>query len=89
MIGDPTPDFQKSPAQLAANILLDIEAIHIRPDDPFTFTSGRLSPVYVDCRRIISFPRARSTLMKMGINLLNHNLYMFERIVTFDFYQIQ
>ncbi|MDC0399807.1 orotate phosphoribosyltransferase, partial [Alphaproteobacteria bacterium] len=72
MNGALTPDFNKSPAQLAANILLDIEAIHIRPDDPFTFTSGRLSPVYVDCRRIISFPRARSELMKMGVNLLNH-----------------
>ncbi|MDC1427786.1 orotate phosphoribosyltransferase [Rhodospirillaceae bacterium] len=73
MIGDPTPDLNKTSAQLAANILLDIEAIHIRPDEPFTFTSGRLSPVYVDCRRIISYPRARSALMKMGISLLNHN----------------
>ena len=72
MTGALTPDFNKSPAQLAANILLDIEAIHISPDDPFTFTSGRLSPVYVDCRRIISFPRARSELMKMGVSLLNH-----------------
>ena len=72
MIGDPTPDFQTNPAELAANILLDIEAIHIRPDEPFTFTSGRLSQVYVDCRRIISFPRARSILMKMGVNLLNY-----------------
>ena len=55
----------------AAGILLDIGAVHIRPDEPFTFTSGRLSPVYVDCRRVISFPRARSALMEMGVDLLN------------------
>ena len=71
MIGAPTPDTRKTPAQIAAGILLDIEAIDIRPEEPFTFTSGRLSPVYVDCRRIISFPRGRSELMRMGVELLN------------------
>lgn len=50
-------------ARLTARTLLDIEAVLIRPDAPFTFTSGRLSPVYVDCRRIIAFPRARAQLM--------------------------
>ena len=50
-------------AAAAARILLDIDAVLIRPDAPFTLTSGRLSPVYVDCRRIISFPRARARLM--------------------------
>ena len=54
-------------AQLTADILLEIQAVHIRPDEPFTFTSGRLSPVYVDCRKIISFPRARARLMDLGV----------------------
>ncbi len=54
-------------AQLTADILLEIQAVHIRPDEPFTFTSGRLSPVYVDCRKIISFPRARAKLMDLGV----------------------
>ena len=65
-----TPDFRQSIAETAANILLEIEAVHIRPEEPFTFTSGRLSPVYVDCRKIISFPRARKQLMEMGVELL-------------------
>jgi len=60
----------KTDAQLTADILLDIEAIHIRPDEPFTFTSGRKSPVYVDCRKIISFPRARGKLMAMATDLM-------------------
>ena len=57
-------------ARAAAQILLDIEAILFRPDQPFVFTSGRASPVYVDCRRIISFPEARSRLMDMGVELI-------------------
>ena len=52
-------------ARTAARILMEIEAILFRPDDPFTFTSGRKSPVYVDCRKIISFPRARGRLMDL------------------------
>ena len=55
----------------AARILLDIDAVLIRPDDPFTLTSGRLSPVYVDCRRIIGFPRARARLMTMMVEQLD------------------
>lgn len=57
-------------ARAAAQILLDIEAILFRPDRPFVFTSGRASPVYVDCRRIISFPTARARLMDMGVELI-------------------
>lgn len=55
----------ESPARTAARILIETESVLFRPDDPFTFTSGRKSPVYVDCRRLISFPEARSTLMAM------------------------
>lgn len=57
-------------ALIAARILLEIKAVLFRPDEPFIFTSGRASPVYVDCRRIISFPRARRRLMDMGVDLV-------------------
>ncbi len=50
-----------------ARILLEIEAIHIRPAQPFTFTSGTASPVYVDCRKVISFPRARRAIIDMAV----------------------
>ena len=56
--------------QATAHILLETESVHFRPDDPFTLTSGRQSPVYIDCRRLISFPRARSVLIDMAIDLL-------------------
>jgi orotate phosphoribosyltransferase len=57
-------------AQSTARILIEIEAVLFRPDDPFIFTSGRASPVYVDCRKIISFPRARARLMDMAVEQL-------------------
>ena len=55
----------ETPTRLAARILIETESVLFRPDEPFTFTSGRVSPVYVDCRRLISFPEARQTLMAM------------------------
>ena len=61
-------------AEIAARILLDTQAVLFRPDEPFTFTSGRLSPVYVDCRRLISFPRARRKLMDLGSELIERKI---------------
>ena len=57
-------------ADITARILLEIEAVLFRPDEPFIFTSGRASPVYVDCRKIISFPRARAQLMDFACDLI-------------------
>ena len=57
-------------AAATARILIEIEAVLFRPDDPFIFTSGRASPVYVDCRKIVSFPRARARLMDMAVEQL-------------------
>ena len=55
----PNPDI----ARLTARMLLEIDAVHLRPDDPFTLASGLPSPTYIDCRRLISYPRIRSALM--------------------------
>ncbi len=57
-------------AQVTAGTLLGIQAVLIRPEKPFVLTSGRASPVYVDCRRIISFPRARGQLMDLAVETL-------------------
>src|SRR5690554_7621846 len=57
-------------ARLTARALLDIDAVLFKPEEPFTFTSGRRSPIYVDCRRIISFPRTRSLLMDLAVGRL-------------------
>ncbi len=54
-------------ATMAATILLEIQSVLFRADQPFIFTSGWASPVYTDCRRIISFPRARRALMDFAV----------------------
>ena len=42
-----------------AKALLDIEAVFLRPDDPFTWASGIRSPIYCDNRIILSYPAVR------------------------------
>jgi orotate phosphoribosyltransferase len=61
-------------ARTTAATLMEIEAILFRPDDPFIFTSGRASPVYVDCRKIISFPAARDRLMDLAVELIRREI---------------
>jgi len=70
----PTPAAPSETARLTARLLIEIEAILFRPEDPFIFTSGRASPVYVDCRKIIGFPRTRSALMAMAVEQLTKSV---------------
>ena len=50
-------------ARLTARMLLDVKAVHFNADAPYVHASGLAAPTYVDCRRLISFPRVRSILM--------------------------
>ena len=50
-------------ARLTARMLLEIGAVNFRPEEPFILASGLPSPTYIDCRKLISFPRIRATLM--------------------------
>ena len=50
-------------ARLTARMLLEIGAVNFNTDAPYTLASGLPSPSYIDCRKLISFPRIRSTLM--------------------------
>src|ERR1700746_3439196 len=54
-------------AELTAKMLLEVDAVRFMADKPFVYTSGWASPVYTDCRRLISFPRVRSTLVDFGV----------------------
>lgn len=57
-------------AELSARTLLEIEAVLFNADEPFTYTSGKRGPVYIDCRRLIGFPRARRLLMDFAVATL-------------------
>ena len=62
MIPSSYPDAAEM-ARLTARMLLEIKAVNFNSKDPFTLSSGLPSPTYVDCRKLISYPRIRSTLM--------------------------
>lgn len=50
-------------AELMAKMLWEIGAVHFSADKPYKLSSGMMSPVYIDCRKLISYPRIRSTIM--------------------------
>ena len=74
-------DWDRDAALTTARILLEIKAINFRPEEPYTFTSGWKSPVYIDCRRIIFFPRARTRICELGVEKINRHIG-FETIET-------
>ena len=57
---------QQAAAKTVATILLETKAVNFRPEEPYTLTAGWASPVYIDCRWLISFPRARQTITRLA-----------------------
>jgi len=57
-------------ARESAKILLDTKSVLFNAREPFTYTSGRKGPVYVDCRRLISFPAERTKLMDFAADMI-------------------
>jgi len=50
----------KTPDRLLAEKLLQISAIKLQPENPFTWASGWNSPIYTDNRKTLSYPDIRS-----------------------------
>ena len=50
-------------ADMTAKMMLEVKAVHFSEGKPFVFTSGWASPVYIDCRKLISYPRVRTALI--------------------------
>ncbi len=60
---------QKAIALATAQILIDTKSVLINSKEPFVYTSGRKGPVYVDCRRLISFVKERGQLMDFAAQI--------------------
>ncbi|MEM6728451.1 MAG: orotate phosphoribosyltransferase [Pseudomonadota bacterium] len=58
-------------ARLSARMLLEVGAVNFRPEDPYILSSGKPSPSYIDCRKLISFPRVRSALMDFMVETVS------------------
>ena len=63
------PD-RRTIAEMTARMLFEVEAVRFYDGTPFIFTSGWASPVYIDCRRLISFPRVRQMLIDFGASVI-------------------
>lgn len=46
-----------------AEMLLSTQSIAVYKDKPFVFVSGRISPVYIDCRKLLSFAAEREYIV--------------------------
>jgi len=63
MTDDPARD---TTGRQVARMLLEIAAVHFRPEPPYMLTSGLASPVYIDCRKLIAYPRIRARCMDLA-----------------------
>ena len=61
-----------------AQILIDIKSINFSFNEPFTLTSGLKSPVYVDCRKIISYVKEREIIFNKAIEYFKKNNLNFD-----------
>lgn len=59
-------------AKRIAEFLLDIKAVKLSPEAPFTWTSGIKSPIYCDNRMIYGHPKARSFVVKALADRVNN-----------------
>lgn len=59
-----------SNANIFAEKLLQIKALKLNADEPFTWTSGWKSPVYCDNRKLLSFPHVRDYVKSELANLI-------------------
>lgn len=64
---------------LTARMLLEVDAVQFWGEHPFILTSGWASPVYVDCRRLISYPRIRRAVTDFAVATIIRDIG-FERL---------
>lgn len=59
-----------------AKLLLEIKGITFRFNPPYTYTSGLKSPVYLDNRLVMSYPKVRSKIIKYYIQVIKEQIGM-------------
>ena len=57
----------KDETVITAEILLDLKCINFSPKKQFKLTSGKKSPIYCDCRRLISFPKEMKIITNLAV----------------------
>jgi orotate phosphoribosyltransferase len=57
-----------------AKALIEVQAVLVNVDKPFITTAGWASPVYIDMRKIISYPRLRRRLVEFAVTAIERNI---------------
>ncbi|MCH9633954.1 MAG: Orotate phosphoribosyltransferase [Chlamydiae bacterium] len=57
-----------------SSFLLECNAINFQFNPPFTYTSGLRSPIYLDNRKLISYPKVRTRLLEIYCEVLKESL---------------
>lgn len=61
------------PAYKVAEFLLQIKAVRLQPDAPFTWASGLKSPIYCDNRKTLSYPQIRTYIRQHFVEKINEH----------------
>lgn len=64
----------KEMARLTARMLLEIKAVNFEVENPYKLASGLISPSYIDCREIISYPSARGAMVDFLVATVQRNV---------------
>lgn len=62
---------EKETARKIAELLLQIKAIKLQPNDPFTWASGWKSPIYCDNRVSLSYPNVRTFIRQSMVKVID------------------
>lgn len=65
--------FMESIEKIIAKQLLEIKAVMLNVEKPFTWASGWKSPIYCDNRKILSYPQARTLVYKSLARIVEQN----------------
>ena len=63
-------------AYKVAEFLLQIKAIKLQPENPFTWASGIKSPIYCDNRKALSYPKIRNYIRQHFVQTINNHFPM-------------
>lgn len=72
--------YDKQIASQVASQLLEIEAIRLQPEKPFTWASGWKSPIYCDNRLSLSYPKVRNFIKENLVEAIKENFQEVEAI---------
>lgn len=66
-------DDKNDHALKVAEFLLQIKAVELKPDNPFTWASGLKSPIYCDNRKTLSYPKIRTFIRQQFVDVISEH----------------